>query len=81
MLIRLSCVCHADESEGPSERDGGSRGLRLCWTVNAAAHQVSGSQMSRVTYFLYKMYHKRLNYLAFFRQPSEKLEDLQFTMI
>ena len=33
-------MCALDESEGPSERDGGSRGLRLCWTVNAAAHQV-----------------------------------------
>lgn len=30
----------SDESEGPCERDGRSRGLRLYWTVNAAAHQV-----------------------------------------
>lgn len=30
-----------DESERPSERDGGSRGLSLCGTVNAAAHQVN----------------------------------------
>lgn len=34
-------LCVSDESQGPSERDGGSRGLRLCQTVNAAVHQVS----------------------------------------
>lgn len=34
-------LCVQDEGEGPGERHGGARGLKLCWTVNAAAHQVT----------------------------------------
>ncbi|KAI9542389.1 hypothetical protein NQZ68_020736 [Dissostichus eleginoides] len=45
-------LCASDESEGPSERDGGSRGLKLCRTVNAAAHQTGLPRHQRIHFLL-----------------------------